>query len=465
MPKEWIIEALGEDQLLLPGLVGGALTANDGVKYLLTVLQTARTAADGATELTSLREERHASGVDDVRLDRLIANSARESDGSYRIPSAEGLTRRVIREVELMLAPIVAARTPASDGLRERLERVSAVLSPRGDRISDEDVTRLTAGRERDGDSVHLIVMDAHREINALQSRLATDTIAAARVYDLGPGDPGLVRAFIEGVNSTKRLKVDHPGLGAIATRTDVAPVLQNDLGTIDAHMPLVEAEFADAQEFEFTVQDGELFLLQTRTAKRTSWAALQIATDQVHEHLITEEVALSRLEGLDLDEISRFHVDAGEDVRPLARAIPASVGVASGRIALDSEAAATMSSVGSPAVLVREALVTDDVARLALAAGILTQSGGRTSHAAVVARELGKPCLVGCSELELDLTARTVSIGGPLLAEGEVICPDAEAGLVFAGAPPMIEERPDEALDEVACWREACMIAAEAAT
>jgi pyruvate,orthophosphate dikinase len=99
---------------------------------------------------------------------------------------------------------------------------------------------------------------------------------------------------------------------------------------------------------------------------------------------------------------------------------------------------------------------VTEDVAALSMAAGILTASGGRTSHAAVVARELGKPCLVGCEELAIDLDQRTARIGDALLAEGDTICLDAEAGLVFAGAPPVIEAQPVAELAEIDAWRAA---------
>jgi pyruvate,orthophosphate dikinase len=105
--------------------------------------------------------------------------------------------------------------------------------------------------------------------------------------------------------------------------------------------------------------------------------------------------------------------------------------------------------------VLVRAYTVTEDIAAVEVAAGLLTASGGRTSHAAVVARELGKPCLVGCSDLEIDLIARSAVIGGQAFGEGDVICLDAESGLVYAGAAPVIEERPVQQLAEVEAWRE----------
>jgi pyruvate,orthophosphate dikinase len=237
---------------------------------------------------------------------------------------------------------------------------------------------------------------------------------------------------------------------------SELAVIAPDLLAEIERVCPQLEAEFGDAQDFELTVQEGEMFLLQTRTAKRTPWAALRIATDQVHEGMISPETALARLADLDLDSIRRVHVSVPEGTEALCRAIPASIGVATGPIALDGEAADRIARTGTPPVLVRSDTVTEDVAAVAISAGVLTGAGGRTSHAAVVARELGKPCLIGCGELELDLTARTARIGAQLLAEGEIICLDAEAGLVFAGAPAVTEERPTEQLAEVAAWRAA---------
>ncbi len=240
--------------------------------------------------------------------------------------------------------------------------------------------------------------------------------------------------------------------LDGAETLAEVAPDV---LAEIDQVCGRLEAEFGDAQEFEFTIQDGELFLLQTRAAKRTPWAALQIAVDQVHEGLIPKRTAVERTERLDLESLRRLHVVAADDgARALTRATAASVGVATGPLALDAAAAGRFISAGTAPVLVRSETVTDDIAAVAVSAGVLTGAGGRTSHAAVVARELGKPCLVGCEGLELDLTARTARIGGQLLSEGEVISIDAESGLVFAGAPAIIEERPTEALREMAEWR-----------
>ena len=237
-------------------------------------------------------------------------------------------------------------------------------------------------------------------------------------------------------------------GIGDLAA---AAPDLLIELQRIGERL---EAEFRDVQEFELTVEDGKLFLLQTRTAKRTPWAALQIATDQVREGLISSEEGLARLRGMNLEAIRRQRVDTSAGARPVARAIPAGAGVASGPIALDREAAQRMAAEGLAPVLVRAETLTDDVAAVRVAAGLLTRAGGRTSHAAVVARELGTPCLVGCTDLEIQPGRRTIHLGDRTLAEGEVISIDAESGLVYAGAARVVEDRPVEALAEVEAWK-----------
>jgi pyruvate, orthophosphate dikinase len=240
MAKERMIESLGERQLLLPGLVAAALAANDRVKYRLTVLQTARAAADGAEPATSLQNERVTAGIEDPQLDRVVGQSAREGDGWYRIPGAEQLSEGAIDDVRVMLVPLEATSSPAASDLAARVEAVAAALKVRDDRISAEDVTRLTSGGGEGEDSLHLVVMEAHRELNALEARMATQTIDGARVHDIDPGDRTLVRAFMRGVNATERLRLDHPGLGTIATRAGSSLVIQNDLGETDAHVVVI---------------------------------------------------------------------------------------------------------------------------------------------------------------------------------------------------------------------------------
>ncbi len=224
----------------------------------------------------------------------------------------------------------------------------------------------------------------------------------------------------------------------------------------LDEVCRVLEAEFGDAQEFEFTVQDGELFLLQCRTAKRTTWAALRIAVDQVQEGLLSSREAIERLAGLDLQGIRRVHVRDGDQAVAICQAQPVSMGVASGPIVLDVKAAERIAQGGRAPVLIRRDTSTEDLAGMIVAAGLLTGSGGRTSHAAVVARELGKPCVVGATGIDIDLDRRRVRIGDREFAEGEEISIDGETGCVFAGAVQIEEERPTDDLAIVAGWETA---------
>jgi pyruvate,orthophosphate dikinase len=214
-----------------------------------------------------------------------------------------------------------------------------------------------------------------------------------------------------------------------------------------------LEMLFHDAQDFEFTVQSGVLYLLQARRAKRTDWAALAIAVDMVEEGLLTPREALERLEGIDIDAVVRTSF-APPVPKTLAVAQVAGMGVASGAVALDPDAVKRLSQAGTAAILVRSETITTDIEGMALAAGILTASGGRTSHAAVVARQLGKVCLVACPALTIDLDRRECKIGDTVLKEGEFLSLDGNTGAVHLGRLTPLVERPERALAAIAAWR-----------
>jgi pyruvate, orthophosphate dikinase len=243
-------------------------------------------------------------------------------------------------------------------------------------------------------------------------------------------------------------------GRHELGDRAQIGALLPEVTQQIEALRKRLEAEFGDVQEFEFTVQNAQLFMLQTRTGKRTPLAALRIAVEMVAEGLLQPEAALERLEGCKLRAIQTESVRAKDGQAPLARAIPAGVGVAVGEIALDSDTVRRRATAGKAVILVREDTSTDDVAGIAGAAGILTARGGRTAHAAVVARQMGKVCLVGCRELAIDLAKRSCSIGGKLLREGQVISLDGGAGGVYAGAVDIVRAKPERELAVVASWQ-----------
>ncbi|MGO9489818.1 MAG: PEP/pyruvate-binding domain-containing protein [Solirubrobacteraceae bacterium] len=241
MLKDRIIATLGEDELLLPDLIRQALMANDRVKYLLALLQRAQGAADGDPDVSDLREERLASGVSDARFDNVIHASARRDDGLYVIPGAADLASAAFGEVETMLAPLRATGAKTAEELGDRLLGIERAVAPNGDAITAADISWLTAGRRGDRDSLHLLVMDAHRKLNQLAARLATESIGGARVYGIEEADRPLVGAFARGVERTQPLRFDHPGLGTLATRSGDALVVQNDIGETEAHIVVVK--------------------------------------------------------------------------------------------------------------------------------------------------------------------------------------------------------------------------------
>ena len=213
-----------------------------------------------------------------------------------------------------------------------------------------------------------------------------------------------------------------------------------------------LEREFVDVQDVEFTIEDGKLWILQTRSAKRTPQAALRFAIDFVKEGLITPSQALQRLNGLDVNALAHQRlVDVHE---PVARGIGASAGIAVGRAAFDSASAERLAGGGDPVILVRPDTSTADVAGFAVSAGIVTAVGGRTAHAALVARQMGKPCIVGCAALTVDAAAHSARLAGTTIKEGDWLSIDGEAGTIYLGRCNVVVDRPEAELAEIERWR-----------
>jgi pyruvate,orthophosphate dikinase len=190
-------------------------------------------------------------------------------------------------------------------------------------------------------------------------------------------------------------------------------------------------------QDFEFTVQDAHLYLLQTRNGKCSAQALARIALDLFDAGVISAELARERTAALKLGDLVTMRTVSsdGEPLTPLSHAASASSGVAVGEIAFDEAAAQDRHAAGAAVILVRRDAETADIAALELAVGLLTQRGARTSHAAVVARQLGKVCLVGCTAMQLDESGRTLQIGETSLGEGDLLTLDGNDGAVYAGA------------------------------
>lgn len=201
-----------------------------------------------------------------------------------------------------------------------------------------------------------------------------------------------------------------------------------------------LERHYRDMQDLEFTVEQGKLWMLQTRTGKRTAKAALRIAVELANEKLITRDEAVARIDPASLDQLLHPTIDPEAERNVIATGLPASPGAASGEIVFSSDEAAQLKADGRKVILVRVETSPEDIHGMHAAEGILTTRGGMTSHAAVVARGMGKPCVSGAGSIRVDYGSQTLSSGNTVLKRGEVITIDGSTGQVLAGRAPMVE-------------------------
>ena len=289
----------------------------------------------------------------------------------------------------------------------------------------------------------------AYRKINRIDASLGTAVTIQSMVFGnsgsrsgAGVGftrDPStgerrlwvdfLVNAQGEDVVSGRRNAHGHEALAAVAPEA---------WKKLEESTAILEKEFGDMQDFEFTVQEGVLYLLQTRPGKRTPVAAARIALDLLEEGTIDAATAKARTADLVVGDLRSARLQPNDDVSldkaRLASAMTACAGIVCGEIVLNPEEVVDANSKGRKVILVRQDAETNDIAAIEHAEGLLTQRGARTSHAAVVARQLGKVCLVGCAELRINISDNTVQIGDALLQVGDLLTLDGNTGEVYRG-------------------------------
>ena len=196
----------------------------------------------------------------------------------------------------------------------------------------------------------------------------------------------------------------------------------------------ILEEHYRDMQDFEFTIEKGKLYILQTRTGKRTAQAAIKIAVDMVKEGLIDEKTAVRRVEPEQIDQLLHPRIDRSQPLNVIAKGLPASPGAAYGKVVFDADEAEQLANNGERVILVSPETTPDDIHGMAAAQGVLTSRGGMTSHAAVVARGMGKPCVAGCEAIKIDLDKRIFSVNGVVVKEGDYITIDGSTGEVILG-------------------------------
>jgi pyruvate,orthophosphate dikinase len=266
---------------------------------------------------------------------------------------------------------------------------------------------------------------------------------------DPSTGEPGLWGEFLtnaQGEDVVAGIRTPEP----LARMRTVLPEAFEEL---EETIRRLEEHYREMQDIEFTVEDGSLYILQTRSGKRTAPAALRIAVDLVEESLISREEAVSRIEANQLDQLLHPMIDPKAEYEAAAKGLNASPGAATGKIALDADSAEERGKAGEAVILVRWETTPDDIHGLMEARGVLTAQGGMTSHAAVVARGMGKPCVAGCEALTIDLEARKARLGEHELGEDDVLTINGGTGEVIVGEVELVPPQIDDNFETILGW------------
>jgi pyruvate,orthophosphate dikinase len=235
----------------------------------------------------------------------------------------------------------------------------------------------------------------------------------------------------VAGIRTPQALTRQARGESGLPSMEETLPAVFQQLSALRMKL---ERHFRDIQDIEFTVQTGTLYMLQTRTGKRTARAALKIAVDMVNEGLISREEALLRIEPASLDQLLHPMLDPKATKNVIAKGLPASPGAAAGKVVFTAEEAEVQAKAGEKVILCRQETSPEDIHGMNAAAGILTSRGGMTSHAAVVARGMGKPCVAGAGELRIDAQAKTIRVRDIVIREGDILTIDSATGEIILG-------------------------------
>ncbi|MBI4501130.1 MAG: pyruvate, phosphate dikinase, partial [Gemmatimonadetes bacterium] len=289
-----------------------------------------------------------------------------------------------------------------------------------------------------------------YRRVHRIPDDLGTAVSVVAMVYGNTGDDSGTGVAFTRNPSTGERrlygeFLVNAQGEDVVAGTRDPEPIenmaqrLPEAFHELQRTCEVLEQHFRDMQDVEFTVERGRLYLLQTRAAKRTAHAAVRAAVEMVDEDLIDRTEAVRRVQPDQVDQLLHRTLDPAAALQVLATGLPASPGAAVGKVVFDADAAAKLGGKGERVILVRRETSPDDFHGMAAAAGILTARGGMTSHAAVVARGMGKCCVAGCKELDVDESSGCFRVDGKVVREGEWITLDGSTGRVIVGEVPLV--------------------------
>ena len=303
-----------------------------------------------------------------------------------------------------------------------------------------------------------------YRRLNNISPTLGTAAIIQAMVYgnkdessgtgvvfsrNPSTGEKGLFGEYLiqaQGEDLVSGARTPEP----ISTLRSAMPAVYAELEQISSQL---ETHFREMQDIEFTIESGKFYILQTRTGKRSGHAAVKIATDLANEGLITREEAIMRVTVDDISGLLHKRLKDPESHQPIAKGLNAAPGAAGGHVAFNAPEALAQSRKGKSVILVRPETSPDDIQGIAAASGILTQRGGLTSHAAIITRAMGRPCVCGAEGITIDLAAKQFTVGSHVIKEGDEITVDGTTGNVYSGLLPVEDVSLSQKLEEFMSW------------
>jgi pyruvate,orthophosphate dikinase len=426
----------------MPGMMDTILNLglnDESVEGLARSTDNPRFAFDSYRRLIQMYGE-VVDGVDPQRFERALTDLKSERGVQQDVELSSDDLRELVATFKQIYEEEVGR--PFPQDARRQLGRAVKAVFDSWDTPRAQVYRRANRIPEDIGTAVNVVQM-------VFGNKGSTSGTGVAFTRDPSTGEPGLYGEFL----------ADAQGEDVVAGIRTPEPLAQMEkrmpepFAQLLATMRRLEEHYRDMQDIEFTVEDGRLYLLQTRSAKRTATAALRSAVSMVDEGLISREEAVARIDAGQLDQLLHPMIDPKAEVEVAARGLNASPGAASGKAVLDADTAEECGKAGEDVILVRWETTPDDIHGLLQANGILTAHGGMTSHAAVVARGMGKPCVAGCEGLTIDVEARTFSLDGRKLAEGDVITIDGGTGRVIVGPVPLVAPQINEDFETILGW------------
>jgi pyruvate,orthophosphate dikinase len=303
-----------------------------------------------------------------------------------------------------------------------------------------------------------------YRRVNRIPDDLGTAVNVQAMVFGNMGAESGTGVAFTRNPSTGEKRLYGEYLLNAQGEDVVAGLRTPNAISQLEEELPavyeqfeqitgLLERHYRDMQDVEFTIERGKLFMLQTRTGKRTGAAAVRVAVEMVHEGLIDKATAVRRVTPEQLDQLLHPAIDPDADAKVVAQGLPASPGAAQGKVVFDPDEAEEMAREGEKVVLVRQETSPDDFHGMVAAQAIVTARGGMTSHAAVVARGMGKSCVCGASVLNIDYGQQQFNVNGTVVPKGEWITVDGSTGRVFLGRVPTVQPTLGDDFRELMTW------------